>query len=395
MVEERASRRAGRRIAGTRAALIAGFVIMAGPGRGWAQDPTPSPAPSPSPAASPAPLRPPTVSGFVQFDERVGDDKTGKQPEHEFNVRRARLTLSGRVGDRVAYNLTFQGDGANVNTASLLDGFADLTFRPWLKLRAGQYKYDFDLEGHESDSGNPLPDRTFATNAVAGGLNGTSTASAPAGSFRDRGLTLGGSSSLGQVKWSYGLGLFQGTGRASDNNSKPAYTLNTSLEPRAGLLLNLGLLSADTAAAGAAAESTYRAWTIGASYERGRVFVRGEYYQGQRETAAGDQDLDGFYLVGVFAAATRLDLVARYHSFQDERFAAGDDHMDGVDLGVKYYFDRRDRRSGTFVAVAYSIRNADPGVTSGLTLLNDGRGAALESGRDVANALTVRLQVRF
>jgi hypothetical protein len=34
-------------------------------------------------------------------------------------------------------------------------------------------------------------------------------------------------------------------------------------------------------------------------------------------------------------------------------------------------------------------------VNSGLTLLNDGRGAALESGRDVADVFMVRLQVRF
>ena len=131
------------------------------------------------------------------------------------------------------------------------------------------------------------------------------------------------------------------------------------------------------------------------AFRDSRLFARGEYYRGQRETAGTDQDLKGFYVVGVFAAVPRLDLVGRYHVFQDRRFPAGDDHMDGVDLGVKYYFDRRDRRSGTFVVATYSIRNADAGVTSGLTLLNDGRGAALENGRDVANALTVRLQVRF
>lgn len=395
MVEGCVSQEPGRRTAGRRAVLLAGLVFVSSPGRGEAQEPSPVPSPSPSPAATPALLRPPTVSGFLQIDERVGDDKTGKQPEHEFSVRRARVTLSGRVADRVAYTLTFQGDGANVNTASLLDGFAEVTFRPWIKARVGQYKYDFDLEGRENDSANPLPDRGFATNAVAGGLNGASTASNPAGSFRDRGVTFGGTSTQGSLKWSYGLGLFQGTGRASDNNSKPAYTLNTSLEPRPGLILNLGLLSSDTAASGATIPNTYRAWTVGGSIERHRLFARGEYYRGQRETAGTDQDLKGFYVVGVFAAVPRLDLVGRYHVFQDRRFPAGDDHMYGVDLGVKYYFDRRDRRSGTFVVATYSIRNADAGVTSGLTLLNDGRGAALENGRDVANALTVRLQVRF
>jgi hypothetical protein len=336
----------------------------------------------------------------MQIDERVGDDKGRSQPEHELNIRRARLALSGRIGERVAYNTLYQGDGANANTASLLEGYIEVALWPWLGVRVGQYKYYFDIEGRESDAGTPLVDRAFVTTAVAGGLNGASTASNPSGSFRDRGLTLSGTRGA-KMKWSYSAGAFQGQGRASDNNNELAYVLGAGLDPGYGLRFNAGFLSADNTARGTnltpaqAEKNTFRAWTVGGAYDRGRFFARAEYYQGQRTRGRTEQDLDGFYLVGAWTAASRVELLARYHAFQDERFPAGNDHMDGVDVAVKYYFDRRDRRSGTFVIVDYAIRNADAGVNSGLTLLNDGRGAALESGRDVANVLTVRLQVRF
>jgi hypothetical protein len=384
--------------------MLAGAAFWALAAQVAAQEPSPSPAPTPVPSPSPAPsdagLQPPAISGYMQVEERIGDDRGRRRPQHEMNIRRARLTASGRVGEHVAYSAMFQGDGANANSASLLEGYVELTLQPWLKARVGQYKYAFDVEGRESDAGTPLVDRPFVTNAVAGALDGSSTASNPAAGFRDRGLTLSAAAG-GTVPAAVSLGVFQGAGRASDNNDELAFVLGGSLEPAPGLRVSAGWLSSDNtdrapdAAVGADTRNTYRAWTLGASAERGRFFSRAEYYRGQRREGETRQDLDGFYAVGSWTAGARVDLVARYHRLRDGRFPGGDDSMEGANLAFKYYLERREGRSGTFVIVDYAFRGADPGVTSGLTLLNDGRGAALESGREVAGVLTLRIQARF
>jgi hypothetical protein len=368
---------------------------LAAAGRAQEAAPSPQPTPTPSPSPTPEPLRPPTISGYAQFDERVADRAPPGVPRHEFNVRRARLTASGRVGEHVAYSFTYQGDGANVNTASLLDGQVEVIHRPWLKARLGQYKYDFDMEGRESDAGTPLPDRPFPTVAVAGGLTPTSTPSNPSGAFRDRGVTVGGSIERGDLEWGYAVGIFQGTGRESDNNNKPGYVLGAYLDPRPGLKINAGFLYSDNTPADEPVGPTYRAWTVGGAYDRGRVFVRGEYYRGRRQAGAVRQDLGGFYVLGSFTPAARLDLLARYHALRDDRYLTGSDHLGAVDLGVKVYLDRRERRSGTFLVASYSFRQADDGVIAALTLLNDGRGPVLATGEDVPDVFILRFQVRF
>jgi hypothetical protein len=361
---------------------------------GSARAQQPAASPSPPAAAKPSDSGP-SLSGYAQVDYRRGDHQSlATAPEHEFNVRRARVGVAGKIGARVAYAVTIQGDGLNVNTASFRDFYADVTISSRLKLRAGQNKYDFDMEGRESGNLMPLPDRVRVTNTVAGSLTGAGTASNTASDFRDRGISLFGSAKTGSVTWGYAAGAYQGTGRASDNNSEFGFVVRGQVDPTPGLKLSAGYLSSDNTAEGARDEDSYSAWTAGAAYERKRVFLRGEYYHARREKAAARQDVDGFYLVGSYSPHDRVDVLARYQVLEDGRFPAGNDRLDSVDFAVKYYFERREGRSGTLLSLGYSIRNADAGFASGVTL-NDGRGAALTRGADVGNVLQLRLQVRF
>jgi hypothetical protein len=338
----------------------------------------------------------PAISGYLQMELRQGVAKSGVTlPEHELNVRRARVTFAGKISSRVSYSATVQGDGTNANSASLLDVSAYVSLTPWAAVRVGQYKYEFDIEGRESDAANPIIDRSFATNAVAGSLNGASTASSAASSHRDRGVSLVGSTKGAGLKWGYGVGLFQGAGRASDNNNAFSVTANGNVEPLPGLKLNVGVLTSDAADRGAAARNKYTAWTLGAIFDRGRLFARSEYYQGRRDRQSGNQDLNGYYLLGSVTPLASLDLMVRYQRMTDEQYGPSDNAARSVDLSAKLYFDRRARRSGTYLSLTYMLRKADDAFKKGLTLLNDGRGAALDNGALVGNVLAARLQVAF
>lgn len=358
--------------------------------------PTPTPAAPPPPPASAAKRGPeaPKVSGYVQIDYRRGDTRgaTTLAP-HELVVRRARVSFAGGVTEAVTYAVTLRSDGLVSSGTDAIDASVDVRLASGLRARAGQYKYEFDIEGRESDSANPLPDRPFPTNAVAGGLAGTSSASSPSSSSRDRGLTLLGESKAAGASWSGALGLFQGSGRGPDENGGFALVANLKASPRGWLLLNAGFLRSPTAKAGAA-EASYLAWTAGAQFQHGKLFLRSELYGGERRLARTER-LSGYYVTGACAVARGLDLLLRYQQLSDGRFTTGGDTLRGADVTLKRFLAQKGRHAGSYLSATYGWRDADEGFSKGVTLLNDGRGAELDSGARVAPFGMVRLQVQF
>lgn len=398
---------------------VASFAALTLVARGSFAAEEQQPAPAPSPAArteAPAAQKPPEakakeekpkgpagevkvgVSGFAQIDYRAGDAGGQKSAaEHEFNVRRLRMSFRGKVRDKISYNVVVQGDGANVNTASVLDASVDLSLRPLANFRVGQFKYAFDIQGLESGSAMPFIDRPFATNAAAGSMNGASTAASPASAFRERGLSFFGAQKPKEsgFTWGYAIAIYQGSGRASDNNSQFGYMLNFNLTPVKDLAINGGFLAADNVATDAAGDNTYQAWTFGATYDHKRVLLRGEYYQGQRDLGATNQDVSGFYVLGGFSASPKVDLLVRYQKLEDDQFTKNGKTLNSVDLGVKWYLSKSGKRGGTSLALNYMARGADAGFNKGVSLLNDGRGAALTNGDFVKGVFQARLQVQF
>ena len=354
----------------------------------------PTPAPAPAAAAAKKAPEPLKVSGYVQLDYRRGDTQgvTTVAP-HELVVRRARLSFAGNVSEAVSYAVTLRSDGLVSSSTDVIDASIDVRLVSGLRVRGGQYKYEFDLEGRESDSGNPLPDRPFPTNAVAGGLGGASGASSPSSSFRDRGVSLLGETKALGVAWSGALGLFQGAGRAPDENGSFAVVANLKASPREWLTLNAGFLRSPTQKAGSA-EAAYSAWTAGVQLQRGKLFLRSEYYRGERD-AAETQELQGFYVTGAYSLAQRFDLLLRYQTLRDGRFPAGSDSLRGADVTLKRFLVQKGRHAGTHLSATYGWRDADEGFAKGVTLLNDGRGPELDSGARVAPFVMLRMQVQF
>lgn len=347
----------------------------------------------PAAAASPAPAV--TITGFAQVDYRRGRTDVATAVAHEVGLRRARLQFSGRVASRVTYGLTLQGDGLNANSGSLLDAWVDVGVSPLARVRAGQFKYEFDVEGREPAPSLPFLDRPFVTNAVAGSLDGASTASAPAAAFRDRGLMLHGEGRVRGISWGHALGLYQGAGRGSDNNNSVAVVANAFVRPLKGLRVGGGLLSSNARAQGTRGSHDYRAWTAGASYETERLMVRGELYRAVHDRGPARDGLGGYYLTGAWGATRRLDLLLRYQSLRDEQHGPGGEDARSVDLGARWYIVRAGRRGGTHVSANYAGRSAEPGFARGFTLLGDGRGAALPDGQSVRGVFVVRMQVQF
>ncbi|MEW5790814.1 MAG: porin [Pseudomonadota bacterium] len=340
------------------------------------------------------------VNGYIQSDYRSGQTATADQ--QEFNMRRARVGISGKVNELIGYGVVLQGD--NTNNTIFRDMFATLNFNPLAKVTVGQFKYEFDLEGRESSADRPFMDRATVTNIVAGGTSGD---------FRDKGVQLSGAMDMGGMGAGYAVGVWNGNGGTTtsnpqDNNNALMYTANLFVSPMAGTKINAGYMNNNGYTAGSVA-SDYRAWTVGAAYDVGPLFARAEYYNGKRENMAGvvpTEDVKGWYLMAGYSVLPDVDLMARYQTVEDEAWGTTANQLSSVDLGAKYYFTRKGKRGGTNIAVNYMIRDADGNVgvdaaggstlasTNTIRSLNDGRGSGVTGGA-VDNVLAARLQVAF
>jgi predicted porin len=333
------------------------------------------------------------ISGYAQFDYRRGDRADlASAPAHEFNGRRARLSFAAKVTDRLSLSTTVQGDGLNANSASLIDVALAVQLTPWLRTQAGQYKYDFDMSARDSASTLTLVDRTYATQAIAGGLNGASTPSSASGSSRDRGVSLVAERARGKLAFS--LGGFQGTGRASDNNGSLSWVARVQGTPRAGLRLSAGYLHSETGDPGKPGPHHFRGWTAGAAYEWKRVFARAEYYGARRKRESIRQAPDGFYVETAVGLPRNFEALARYQRLDDPAVSVAG-AVSSVDLGGRYWLARRGSRGGSSLVANVMLRDAPAGPLAGLTLLNDGRGTPLTSGHQVKPVFALRLQIQF
>ena len=378
----------GSRAAIAGAALLAAAAISLSAAPGSADPPDSAGAHAPVPTVK--------VFGFAQFDyRRAAESDTATASRHEFNVRRARLGVRGSVIPSIRYQLVFQGDGGAVNTASVLDMILDVRVAPGLNLRMGQFKYDFDIEARQSDMLTPMTDRAYVTNTVAGSLDGRSNSSTQASASRDRGVALQASRKMGAWEWRPTVGIFQGTGRANDNNNQVSVTGQLAVEGGPGLLVSGGYLYSDNEPSAGDGIDRFRGWTVGGRYEAGRLFASGEYYRAMRDLGTSDEEVEGFYVIGGFDPIPRFNLRARYQALEDGQFASGDDQVQSVDFGARWFLERESGGGGASIAANLMFRDADSGFDKGLTLLNDGRGSPLDDGSQAGTVGIVRRQFEF
>jgi hypothetical protein len=329
------------------------------------------------------------IGGYIHLDYYRGDSGASDVAEQQATVRRARLDFNAKVNDQITFNIVSQFDDSGSigeRTSTLKDAIATYKLHDLATVRAGKFKYEFDLEGRESSTDRPLMNRSMVTNTVAGQMTGAG------GDFRDTGLLLLGKTSLGgDVSMGYGVGFWQGVGPdAKDNNSKIGTTGNVWVSPMKGLKLNGGYMSSDNTPEGGDT-SKYTAAVVGAQFERGPILARFEYYDARLEGIGPDIDRAGWYISTAYSVLPDLDLMARYQQFENESWGTTDNQISSLDLGAKYYLAKKGRRAGTNVSLNYMIRKADVGVTHKVF---DERGGDV-TGDDIGNIIMARLQVQL
>lgn len=324
------------------------------------------------------------LSGYTHFDAYRGDNGNAQTvAEQEFIARRVRINVNAKINEMISGVAGLQADDKSATgerDSALKDLAVDFKFHPWAQLRAGLFKYAFDIEGYESSTRRWFMNRAVAVNNVAGSLSSGS------GDFRDKGVSLAG----GSGAFGYGAGLFQGEGSDKrDTNGKLAAAAN--LWAKVGpVRLNAGYLASDNTPQGTSTTNKYSAATLGAAYAEGPFVARAEYYRGSVKTTS-TKDKSGGYVMAGYSLTPALDLVARYQTFKDEKWGATANRFDSFDIGVKYHLVRNGKYGNANVVLNYMRRDADAGVTQKIF---DERGANVV-GADIGDVVMARLQLDF
>lgn len=133
------------------------------------------------------------LHGMGQLDYRAHFFEDADAPKNGFDVRRARLGLSGRLMPKLSFKFEYEFSGSS--SQRLLDAYADYEFAPWARLRLGQQKEPFGLEQSTSTKNRIFAERSMGAAFLPN---------------RDIGLVFHGAGLSGRVL--YGLGVMNGTG---------------------------------------------------------------------------------------------------------------------------------------------------------------------------------------
>ncbi|MDY6972120.1 MAG: porin [Thermodesulfobacteriota bacterium] len=132
------------------------------------------------------------VGGLVQTDMRLFDHNY--PVENEFDIRRARILMEGKVFDYFRFKLEGELEGSQHRR--LVDGYVGFDYSPFLKLKAGQFKEPFSLEHLTIDKNIEFMERSMAFHLTP---------------KRDIGLMVHGGLPGDEIN--YSIGIFSGHGR--------------------------------------------------------------------------------------------------------------------------------------------------------------------------------------
>ena len=121
--------------------------------------------------------------------------------DNDFDIRRARLFIEGRMFDYFGYK--FEGEFEGASNDRLVDALINFDYFPYLQFQVGQFKEPFSLENLISDKYLPFNERSMAYYLT------------PA---RDVGLMIHGTM-FGDML-NYGVGVFNGDGRDATRRSQ-------------------------------------------------------------------------------------------------------------------------------------------------------------------------------
>jgi len=134
------------------------------------------------------------IGGLLQVDCRYFNYDSDQDPaKNRFDIRRARLLLTGHLYRRFFYKFQYQFQGAG--SRRLLDAYVDTRVLPFISFRVGQFKEPFSLEQYTSDKNIPFAERAMGFFLTP---------------WRDVGLMA--HASFWKDRIYYGVGIFNGDG---------------------------------------------------------------------------------------------------------------------------------------------------------------------------------------
>ncbi len=313
----------------------------------------------------------PKIGGFIEAWYRndasdLADQTTAsKKADNEFRVRRARITASGNVTSELDYKLTASLDGpspaSSASTVKLWDAYMSYTVNDLLKVTAGQFKYDFTLEGLESTPDRVPVLRTESINDIAGKL-GTKGAS-----FRDIGVKANGSyRALGLT---YEVAVINGGGiNTGDNNGNKDIVGRVTVTPVENLTAGVSGYRGKGQDGTAGFEVKESAWAFDAEYLYEGLKLRGEYIAARWENwdaasssaAQGKtQKPKGWYLQASckLPPVPAVEIMGRYEEYEKDT-NTDDSRLKTTTMGLTYYLKGKTR-----ISADYIVRNAGGSTT--------------------------------
>lgn len=314
----------------------------------------------------------PKIGGFIEAWYRndasdLADQTTAsKKADNEFRVRRARITASGNVTSELEYKLTASLDGpspaSSASSVKLWDAYMSYTVNDLLKVTAGQFKYDFTLEGLESTPDRVPVLRAESINDIAGKL-GTKGAS-----FRDIGVKANGSYKRA-FGLTYGVAVINGGGiNAGDNNAKKDIVGRVTVTPVENLSAGVSGYRGKGQDETAGFEVKESAWALDAEYLYEGLRLRGEYIAARWENwdmasssaAQGKtQKPKGWYLQASYKLppVPAIEIMGRYEDYEKDS-NTDDSRLKTTTMGLTYYLKGKTRISANYI-----VRNAGGSTT--------------------------------
>lgn len=296
----------------------------------------------------------PTLKVWGLVNAVYSFDETEKLvPDNTISLRRGYLGVRGAwMKDIDYFFLADFGTGVvGRTTPLLLDASITLKHVPYLKIRFGQFKIPFGLEGLEAHHTPPLINFTRASVqllSISAPL-GTSDRAATNSAFRDLGVQF--FNQIGQekeIQLVYALAMFNGNGiNTIDNNNQKDLVGRLEIASK-GLRFGLsGLTGKETTN-----ELRKRRLGVDATYNLRDLHLGGEVIWGQDNLVVGGlRTARGWYLRASYLLRQRFQPVLRYEQF-DPNNKVSVDRFEAVAVGFNWIF-----KGYTRLQVNYEFRN--------------------------------------
>ena len=277
----------------------------------------------------------PKVGGLVngRYTYDTGTKDNDGNSYNGFDLRRARLSVTGDFGKSIDYRIQAEFGGGKQNssaTVRLLDAYARFKFAKELNLQVGEYKVAYSQETLDG----PTSWLTIENPTVVSKLNGYSDVSGQSANGRDVGLRLYGSfiHKEGYSIIGYKVGVYNGNGiNLKDNNSFKDVETYITVNPIKELTLSFGNYIGRYTKDASSETAKRNRLSAGFTYNPGKLFVRSEYLHGK----TGDTNQQGFYATAAYRLPYGLQPVLSYGYYQKDTKAKQDNQSDYT-VGVNW-----------------------------------------------------------